>query len=294
MSKLAHSVNPYLTIKNKRLQELRKQYAAFDSLVTEPLVWVDGHVTPTGMVDFRGETYVWQVKGGYDERHYATTARYVTAIDTLQFLDILTEDGSFGVHTFSIDGRKVSRDLLDSIVELYFLERHLNISTASNIRILDIGAGYGRLAHRVVTGLSNVHRYFCTDAVAVSTFICEHYLRQRQITNKARVIPLHKLSVLKKETIQIAINVHSFSECTISAIEWWTHFMEQNKIQYLMVVPNPLQHGGTQLLTNLGYDFLPIIHRAGYDLVAKDPKYLDPIVQQKGIYPTYHYLFQLK
>jgi hypothetical protein len=57
-----------------------------------------------------------------------------------------------------------------SFFELYFLDNHLDIASRENVCILDIGAGYGRLAHRTVTALPNV-RYLCTDAVAVSTFI---------------------------------------------------------------------------------------------------------------------------
>jgi hypothetical protein len=35
------------------------------------------------------------------------------------------------------------------------------------------------------------------------------------------------------------------------------------------------------------------VERHGYKLVAKEPKYRDPVVQQYAIGPTYYYLFEL-
>jgi hypothetical protein len=37
-----------------------------------------------------------------------------------------------------------------------------------------------------------------------------------------------------------------------------------------------------------------IIDAHGYELIAKEPKYLDPVVQEYAANPTYHYLFQLR
>jgi hypothetical protein len=61
-----------------------------------------------------------------------------------------------------------------------------------------------------------------------------------------------------------------------------------------MIVPNANNHGGELLLTNDGKDFGEVIEKHGYTLVAKDPKYRDPVVQEYAINPTYHYLFELQ
>ena len=196
--------------------------------------------------------------------------------------------------TFLIDNKVVSRDLLDSIIEIYFLEKHLNISSLRNLTVLDIGAGYGRLAHRMVSALPNIHTYFCTDAVAVSTFISEYYVRSRDLENKAKVIPLDEIEgTLANQSVDIALNIHSFSECRISAIEWWLSLLEKNRVKYLMIVPNILEHGSELLLTNDRQDFSGVVEKYGYKLVAKEPKYRDPVVQEYAINPTYYYLFKL-
>jgi|GEM_PF-6247832 hypothetical protein len=37
----------------------------------------------------------------------------------------------------------------------------------------------------------------------------------------------------------------------------------------------------------------PVLTRHGYRLVAKEAKYLDPLVQHYAMNPTYYYLFAL-
>jgi hypothetical protein len=283
----------YLCPDNPRLVELRKRYKSFDSRVTTPSLWTDDHVRPQDILTFRAENaYVFQGRGpNMHETAYALTEYYVRSIDALGLLDQLSEDELFGVLTYVFDTKVVSRDLLDSILEIYFLERHLGISSREKFNVLDIGAGYGRLAHRMTTAAPGLN-YLCTDGIAVSTFICEYYLSFRGLSDRARVIPLDEVEkVLETQPVDLAINVHSFSECTLEAIDWWFSLLERQRVRYVMLVP----HGGTydgQLLSHDRKDFGTIIESHGYRLVAKDPKFGDPIVQHYAITPTYHYLFE--
>ncbi len=66
--------------------------------------------------------------------------------------------------------------------------------------------------------------------------------------------------------------------------------VEKNRVKYLMIVPN---NNAQRLLTDDGHDFMTLVGKAGYTLVASEPKYGDQIVQQYAINPTYHYLFEL-
>ena len=97
------------------------------------------------------------------------------SIDHLNLLDVLHEDDRFGVEIFNFHGQTVSRDLLDSIIEITFLEKHFGFLNRRDFNVLDIGAGYGRLAHRMATAAPNLGRYFCVDAVPESTFISDYY-----------------------------------------------------------------------------------------------------------------------
>ena len=284
----------YLTPENPRFQDLVERYANADPRVTEPLTWTAGYVTPDDLRYFRGDNpYVWQLRGRFAEIHYVLTTYYVKDIDRLGLLEKLAEDGAFGAYTFPVDGKAVSRDLLDSILHLDFLDRHLGLSKASGLNILDIGAGYGRLANRTLEALPDLGTYYCTDAVASSTFLSEYYLKFRGIGDSGRVVALDRLEELDMANIGLAINIHSFSECRLSAVVWWVELLARLSVKYLMIVPNAQSHGGNELLTNTGDDFLPVIEAQGYKLVAKEPKYRDPSVQKYGLFPSYHYLFEL-
>ena len=97
---------------------------------------------------------------------------------------------------------------------------------------------------------------------------------------------------LKNQGIDLAINIHSFSECSLASINWWIERVKELGIRYLMIVPNAYQEGGSKLLTNKREDFSGLINKHGFRLRIKEPKYLDPLMQRLGLYPTYYYLFE--
>lgn len=296
-SALPEGASDYLHKDNPKLEHLNKNYNTFNTEVTTPLVWTDAHVKPDDVVYFRGDNaYVWQLRGqNMNIMGYALTTYYVKSIDKLGLLNLLKEDDLFGNFTFRIDNRVISRDLLDSIMEIYFLEKHLNISKLNKATILDIGAGYGRLAHRMASAIPQISSYLCTDAVAISSFISDYYIKFRKLDKIAKVIGLDAVEkTLGTEPVDIAINIHSFSECKISAIDWWLSLLSRYKVKYLMIVPNAGDHGGERLLTHENEDFGEVIEKHGYKLIAKEPKFRDPVVQKFGINPTYHYLFELQ
>ena len=296
-SKLSIEAQNYLQENNPKLQDLQARYANFNGKNTSQSIWTDVHVKPQDISYFRGDNaYVWQLRGqNMSTIGYALSTFYVKSIDKLKLFERLEEDESFGIFTFRICNQLVSRDLLDSIMEMYFLEKHLEISRSKDLNILDIGAGYGRLAYQMVTAFPNIQNYLCTDGIAVSSFISEYYLRFRKIEDRAKVIPLDEIeNSLMNKAINIAVNVHSFSECSLASIDWWVSLLKKHQVQYLMIVPNAYNNGGKLLQTHGGEDFGEVIEKYGYRLLAKDPKYRDPVVQEYGINPTYYYLFELQ
>ncbi len=286
-----------------RLLELRRAYCEVDSPMAADPIWTDELLRTADLRHFRGDNpYVFQLRGrnmnelGYAVSYYC--ARGIAEVARLGLFDRLAEDGLFGVHTFEVDGRRISRDLLDSVLELAFLERHLGLSGGPRRTILDIGAGYGRLAHRAATAFPEGVRFLCTDAIATSTFLCEHYLAFRGVAghedSPARVVPLHRLAEsIRPGTVDLAVNVHSFSECSLAAIDAWLGFLAENRVGYLMIVPNAVAQDGVRMLTNSGQDFSRVVERHGYERIASEPKYPDPVVQEYGISPAAHLLFRL-
>lgn len=278
-----------------RLLELRAAYEAVDLPVRTASRWSPERVD--AFLDlrwFRGETLItWHYRepARITELKYFVMLRDVADRDAAGLLERLGEDGRFGCWTFDYPGRpKVSRDLLESAAELAFLERELSLSERERFSVLDIGAGYGRLAHRMATAHPNLADYCCVDAIAESTFLSEYYLDARGVAPPARVLPLHELEHgLDGARFDLAVNVHSFSECPLEAIEWWVDLLARLQVPEVLVVPNEptellsLEPDGTRR------DFSPVLARAGYALAAREPVYADPATRELvGVHDHLH------
>jgi hypothetical protein len=191
---------------------------------------------------------------GLDEKHWGG------------WPDILTEDGAFGCTTATIDGLMVSRDLLDSIVEMEFIRRSTPEHFLIDARVLDIGAGYGRLAHRLVTAFGRA-RVFCTDAIEVSHDICRKYLGYRGARGAQVVDPGLVEALLCRANIDLAVNIHSWSECTLPEVEAWLDLLRDCKVPRLLVVPHDAQmqtEWGKHAWVPSGPSFGPAIYARGY------------------------------
>jgi len=107
--------------------------------------------------------------------------------------------------------------------------------------------------------------------------------------------PLHGIrSTLRRYPVDLAINIHSFAECPLEAIAWWMELLREQSVRRLMVVPNVVGADGVTMLTFDGQHFSRVLTDHGYRLVARDPKYLDPLVQKYGPDPAVHFLFELQ
>ena len=303
-SSLPPEAESYLRPNNPRLNTLRQAYKASNIPGTKPSQWNEEFLArDLDMRYFRGDfAYVHQLRDMNQEPNYLLTAYYLMTIDYLGLLSKLAEDDMFGAYLFSVgNDLVVSRDLLDSITEIYFLEQQLEISRRRGWKVLDIGAGYGRLAHRMVEALPELEAVYCCDAVPVSTFISEFYLKFRGVGHKALVVPITDISKLLQENPpDLALNVHSFSECSLEAVSWWVKALSHAAVRYLMIAPNfeSNNQGGRLLFTTekngSGLDFEPVLAKHGYIRTVMQPKYRDPGVQAHGISPTFYHLFELQ
>jgi SAM-dependent methyltransferase len=288
-----------LCVTNPELEALRQRYAGVRDVIRRSPVWRSGSVAGDDLLYFRGDNaYVFQYRDKNTPEKYVLTYFYLKTIDTLGLLDVFTEDGDYGVFTFSTgdtdkDGNKrfVSRDLLDSVSELLFLERALQISQLPELKVLDIGAGYGRLAYRAVTALSNIATYFCIDAIPESTFLSSYYLSRKGAAG-TRVVAFDDQRDLVPGTIDLAVNIHSFSECSMEAVDYWVSRCAELKVEYLFIVPNMSVEGEKAVRMIDGTDFSPLLAQYGYRLCHAEPKYGNPEVQKYGVSPKWYYLFR--
>jgi hypothetical protein len=249
------------------------------------------------LTHFRGDNvYVWQFRnvGASAREKYYFYLRELMAQDRLGLFGRLDEDGAFGCWTFEYPGwPTVSRDLLDSIRELQFLDRHTGLLREPGFTVLDIGAGYGRLAHRTLAAAPQLGRYLCADAVAESTFLCEYYLGFRGCGERAQVLPLDELDArLAGQRIDLAVNIHSFSEMSAAAIEGWVSRLAAREVPALLVVPNDADRLLTMERDRSRREFGPILEAHGYALELREPVFADPTLRAFMNVTDHFFLFR--
>lgn len=247
-------------------------------------VWNKKHLNNFDVMKFRGDNvYVWQTRV-FQEINFFISYLYALKVDKLGLHSKLTETGSYGVETFKFGGALVSRDLIDSIIEINYLDEKLQFSKSSNFHILDIGAGYGRFAKRIQEGFSNIE-VSCIDAIPLSTCLSRVYLENEIKTGKVAVHQLNTLDVVQEGDINLAINIHSFSEMSIASVKSWVNFLVKKKIENIFIVPN-----GSGLALNNGTDFGFLFEQAGYHIASVHDKFGDPDFSRFGIYPSKYFL----
>jgi SAM-dependent methyltransferase len=288
-----------LSGENPRLRELSERYAALDLPVLEASRWNEGAVDSfLDLRYFRGETLItWHYRElpRITALKYFVFVRYIRDRDPAGLLGSLGEDGAFGCWTYSYPGYGTfSRDLLESVNEVLFLERELELSKRSRFSVLDIGAGYGRLAHRMVDAYPNLTDYCCVDAVPESTFLSDYYLGYRGCKPRARVEALDQVQArLEPGAFDLAVNIHSFPECTYVAVEWWVRLLQQLEVPKLLIVPNE----PTELLTlepdGTRRNFHPLLERAGYRLVKREPVIDEPAARELLRLHDHFHLYEL-
>ena len=267
------------------LVALRAAYAAVDWPVTSPSLWSDEVVGEwLDMAWFRGDNpYVWHYRESEraSELKYFTYLTYVLGRDPHGLVARLGEDGAFGCWTYRYEGYPpCSRDLLDSVNELYFLDRAVGLLSRTRVAVLDIGAGYGRLAHRCSQAVPGLADYVAVDAVAESTYLCAYYCDHRGVTPPVEVVPLPAVPALQPGRFDLAVNVHGFSEMPLAAVRWWIEQLVRLDVPSLFVVPNEDVGFLTLEQDDRREDYRPLLEAAGFRLELEEPSLIDPAVRE--------------
>lgn len=267
------------------LVALRARYAACDLPMAATSWWEDERVRGgVDLTSFRADNlYVWQDRRrSVDPRvrlfvHVTDVAARVGR----SRLRRLGEDGAYGAHVqdYATYG-PVSRDRVDSAVELDFLLRHVPRLSQPGATVIDVGAGYGRLAHRASELLDGLGRWVCVDAVPESTYLSRHYLGYRGVLSPegpAEVVAIDELREALEGTVaHAAVNVHSFSEMPRRAVAGWLGWLAELRVPHLVVVPNEpgdplgLEADGSRP------PLLDLFDHAGYHPRLVEPVIVDP------------------
>jgi len=241
--------------------------------------------TSIDLNNFRGDNdFLYQTRY-YGEAAYRSGFLAALSQDALGVISSSPETNDYGAECFQIEGRWVSRDIIDSTIELNFLNNHVDLNQFASINVLDIGCGYGRLGRRILDTLQNVS-YFGVDVTFQALEASRIYL-ERHIESKRAFIFDQKEIEATTNVFDIAINIHSFSEMTPDYVQFWLNFAYERQVEYLFVVPN-----NNRLATNRGTKLMPIFLRSGFAPFVESRKYLDEQHNRTAIYPDTYYIFK--
>ncbi|MGW2663641.1 putative sugar O-methyltransferase [Nocardia tengchongensis] len=221
-------------------------------------------------------------------------AAYIHRTGDQQLLAALhdQDDDAFGNLRFPFRSGTVSRDLLDSVNELGFL--HRTGALGDQPRVLDIGAGYGRLAHHAARAIPALAAYTCVDAVPESTYLSEVYLGHHGVLgNPVDVVALDELHRLRGTRFDLAVAARSFTEMSRAAATFWIDLITELDIPAVFVATNERDllytiDGGYERHSDLsGY-----LAASGYHLARNEPQILDPATRNATHRTGHHLLFR--
>ena len=170
----------------------------------------------------------------------------------------------------------VNRMWLDANMEVQMMRRHVDLRTMD---VLDIGAGYGRLAAVMA---QYVKSFTCVDAVPISTEICRTYCKR--FAPGVKVISLDEFKAqADKLHFDLAINVHSWNECQFDEVKLWLDVLVEMGVPWLFTVTHGTP-GVDGWYTWGGPGFRSLIER-DFSLVAEEAN---------GLYGHPQYLWRRK
>jgi len=156
-------------------------------------------------------------------------------------------DYQYGARVVDIPGfGPVTRMWLDAQVEIDFLRRGgpkewmLGNPKPS---VFEIGGGYGRLAVELAPLIGE---YLMVDPVPISVQLARVYTQRHAARDPLNIMVanISQYRELKPELVgqfDLAINIHSWNECSIQNIAAWVNELRGLKVSYLFTV----SHGST-------------------------------------------------
>lgn len=273
----------YLGAQNSALVALRSQLTNDKDLRFTSSKWRTATTDDLNLLYFRADNaYVWQQRTLPTLSHYAQYTRYLEN-GLIHPSELPRERGDFGCWHYDIDGLTVSRPLLDAANELSFFER---LGVVRDRMVLDIGAGYGRLASHAwaLRQRLGFRGWICTDVVPESAFLAQYWLRRTTNGEGVKWIPPLQLNGVEIDT---AIAIHVFSELPLAAVRGWLAFLATARVNTLVVVPNEtngpltIEESGERLPTS------QLFEEFGYSLRILEPYVQDPAVLCPDVFQVY-------
>ncbi|MEU1669271.1 putative sugar O-methyltransferase [Streptomyces sparsogenes] len=128
--------------------------------------------------------------------------------------------------TVRYEGRSVCLDYLQAALELGFIEKELDLGGA---RVLEIGAGYGRTCHAMLSNydLASYTIVDLTNTLKLSRAYLREVLDEKQFA-KMRFVQVEDIDRgLGQDPFDLCVNVHSFTEMTPDTVEAYLRLIDE-------------------------------------------------------------------
>ncbi len=163
---------------------------------------------------------------------------YAKKIDVHGYLDRLEEPLEGNPILVQANGKSMSQDLANSVIEYYSIQEAVSFSQIKTV--LEIGDGYGRNAY-VLLSLNPKIRVILVD-ILPALYLAQHYLssvfkdrtvfKVKEFENyemvqaemeAASIVFLmpHQLSLLPNKYADLSMNISSFGEMNLQQIDWY-------------------------------------------------------------------------
>ena len=170
---------------------------------------------------------------------------YARSIDAMNCSEVLKEPDEGSPILVKVDGKPITQDLANSLIEYYAMREHVPMEKLANV--LEIGGGYGRNAFVTVT-LHPHLKYFMVD-IPPALYIAQRYLSSvfpdrrvfyardfsdfsnvKEAFNAAQFVFLlpHQMTLLPDNLIDMVINISSFGEMTKQQVD--DYFFHINRV----------------------------------------------------------------
>jgi len=128
--------------------------------------------------------------------------------------------------TVRCNGRTLCLDYLQASLELGFIERVVDLQGS---RVLEIGAGYGRTCHAILSNydIESYHIIDLANTMALSRRYLREVLDDKQFA-KIRFVEVDDIGeVLNEPAFDLCINIHSFTEMKPEVVKSYLDLIDQ-------------------------------------------------------------------
>jgi len=138
--------------------------------------------------------------------------------------------------TIKYNSEEICLDYLQAVFELDFIEQHIRIDGLS---ILEIGAGYGRTCHSIISN-HKIKSYSIIDLENCLNLSCR-YLKKvlnKSDFSKIKFVEVKDFHLLDNSFFDICINIDSFAEMEPNVVKYYLEYINQNC--HYFYVKNPV------------------------------------------------------